>query len=56
LGGALRAAQAVEGVPWSALYARFVSPDAGSHIRSSADASGAYGVLRATLARKLSGP
>ncbi|HTA92981.1 MAG TPA: FGGY family carbohydrate kinase [Polyangiaceae bacterium] len=55
LGGALRAAQAVEGLPWSELYARFVSPDAGSRIRSSAEASGAYGVLRATLARKLSG-
>jgi len=27
LGGALRAAQAVEGQPWSDLYARFAAPD-----------------------------
>ena len=53
LGGALRAAQALEGQAWSELYARFVSPDAGSRIRSSAQASGAYGELRAKLANKL---
>ena len=28
LGGALRAAQAVEGRPWEELYARFAAPDA----------------------------
>jgi hypothetical protein len=27
LGGALRAAQAVEGTPWSDLFARFAAPD-----------------------------
>jgi xylulokinase len=53
LGGALRAAQAVEGLPWSELYARFVSPDAGSRVRSAANATGAYGVLRAKFSRKL---
>jgi xylulokinase len=53
LGGALRAAQAVEGAPWADLYARFVAPDPGSRIRSSAAASGAYGALRAEFSRKL---
>jgi xylulokinase len=53
LGGALRAAQALEGSPWAELYARFVSPDAGSHVLSSPEASGAYTTLRAAFVGKL---
>jgi xylulokinase len=53
LGGALRAAQALEGLPWAELYARFVSPDAGSRVLSSPAGSAAYGALRAEFARKL---
>jgi sugar (pentulose or hexulose) kinase len=53
LGGALRAAQAVEGLPWAELYARFVSPNAGSRVTTSPEASGAYGALRAEFVRKL---
>jgi hypothetical protein len=53
LGGALRAAQAVQGLPWAELYARFVSPDAGSRVPSAPAASAAYGNLRAQFARKL---
>jgi xylulokinase len=53
LGAALRAAQAVTGLPWAELYARFVAPDAGSRVASSPEASGAYGELRAKFADKL---
>jgi xylulokinase len=52
LGGALRAAQAIEGLPWAELYARFVSPDAGTRVVASAEAS-AYDSLRAEFLRKL---
>ena len=53
LGAALRAAQAVEGLAWAELYARFVAPDAGSSVAPSAQAASAYGSLRAAFARKL---
>jgi len=53
LGGALRAAQGVEGLPWSELYARFVTPAAGVLVQSRPAASQAYGELRAALAQKL---
>jgi xylulokinase len=54
LGGALRAAQATLGLPWAELYARFVSPDAGSSVQPGANAKRAYGELRAQFARKMS--
>jgi xylulokinase len=52
LGGALRAAQAVEGLPWAELYARFVAPEPNVRVLS-APASRAYAELRAKFARKL---
>ena len=55
LGGALRAAQAVEGLPWAELYARFVAPDPGVCVASAPGASRAYAELRAKFARKLPG-
>jgi len=53
LGAALRAAQAVEGVPWSELYAHFVTPGLGVGIQSTPAAVLAYAELRAKFARKL---
>ena len=53
LGGALRAAQALERSAWTELYTRFVSPEAGSRVLSSPDASGAYAALRAKFVGKL---
>jgi xylulokinase len=53
LGGALRAAQATLGLPWSELYARFVSPDAGSSAHGSSEGKHAYAELRDKFARKM---
>ncbi|HEX3849614.1 MAG TPA: FGGY family carbohydrate kinase [Polyangiaceae bacterium] len=55
LGGALRAAQAVEGLPWAELYARFVAPEPNVRVLSAPGASRAYAELRAKFARKLPG-
>ena len=53
LGGALRAAQVVEGLPFTELYARFVVPSADAGIQSTAEAAAAYTELRAKFASKL---
>ncbi len=53
LGAALRAAQAVEGLPWAELSARFVVPDPKARILSAPGAQAAYGALRAKFASKL---
>ena len=53
LGGALRAAQAVEGVPFSELYARFVAPDPRARIERRAQSVLAYTEPRAKFASKL---
>jgi len=53
LGGALRAAQAVEGVPWAELYARFVAPEPGVHVTSAPGARQAYAELRAKFTRQV---
>jgi xylulokinase len=55
LGGALRAAQAVEGLPWAELYARFVAPEPGVRVASAPGARHAYAELRAKFARNLPG-
>ncbi|MEO6603551.1 MAG: FGGY family carbohydrate kinase [Polyangiaceae bacterium] len=52
LGGAIRAAQAVEGLPWAELYARFVAPDPGAGLESTPDSAFAYTELRAKFADK----
>ena len=52
LGGALRAAQAVEGLPWAELYARFVVPESGRGLESTPGSEAAYRGLRAKLADK----
>ncbi len=54
LGGALRAAQAITGAPWSELYARFVSPAGGESVRPAAGTASAYADLRARFVDKLS--
>ena len=54
LGGALRAAQAALGLPWSELYARFVVPDPGVRIESAPGSALAYRGLRAKFADKSS--
>ncbi|HEY4104655.1 MAG TPA: FGGY-family carbohydrate kinase, partial [Polyangiaceae bacterium] len=53
LGGALRAAQSVEQLPWQELYARFVAPDRGSRIHAAPEAAPAYRELRAQFLDKL---
>jgi xylulokinase len=53
LGGALRAAQGVEGLPWNELYARFVSPNRGALIHAAPEAAPAYRELRAQFLDKL---
>ncbi|HEY1535205.1 MAG TPA: FGGY-family carbohydrate kinase, partial [Polyangiaceae bacterium] len=53
LGGALRAAQAVEGLPWAELYARFVAPEPGVRVLSAPGAQQAYAELRAKFAHKV---
>ena len=53
LGGALRAAQAVEGSTWAELAARFAVPDPNVRILSARGASAAYDALRAKFASKL---
>jgi len=53
LGGALRAAQAVEGLPWAELYARFVAPEPGVRVASAPGAQQAYAELRAKFAHKV---
>jgi xylulokinase len=55
LGGALRAAQALEGLPWAELYARFVGPDPGGRVVAAPGAHQAYAEPRAKFARKLLG-
>jgi len=54
LGGALRAAQAVEGLPWAELYARFVAPASGAAVAPAPGATDEYDALRREFARKLS--
>ncbi len=54
LGGALRAAQAVSGVPWAELYARFVSPAGAESVQPGASTASAYESLRSRLVDKLS--
>jgi xylulokinase len=52
LGGALRAAQAVEGLPWAELYARFVVPEPGMGLESAPGSALTYRELRAKFADK----
>jgi xylulokinase len=52
LGGALRAAQAVEGLPWAELYARFVVPESGTGLESTPGSALIYRELRAKFADK----
>lgn len=52
LGGALRAAQAVEGLPWAELYARFVAPESGTGLDATPGSEASYGELRAKFADK----
>ena len=53
LGGALRAAHAVEGLPWAELFARFVVPEPGVRIERTPGSVHAYAALRAKFALKL---
>ncbi len=53
LGGALRVAQAVEGLPWAELFARFVVPEPGVRIESTPGSALAYAALRPKYALKL---
>jgi xylulokinase len=53
LGAALRAAHAVEGLPFAELDARFVTPHIGATVQSAPGAAGAYRALRAKFADKL---
>lgn len=52
LGGALRAAQAVEGLPWAELYARFVVPESGTGLERAPGSESAYAELRTKFADK----
>jgi xylulokinase len=51
LGGALRAAQAVEGRAWDELFARFAAPDAAARVRPDPGARAVYAALGETFAR-----
>lgn len=53
LGGALRAAQAVEGRAWEELYVRFAAPDAARQVRPEPAAQGVYRDLAAQLQTRL---
>ncbi|MES1178684.1 MAG: FGGY family carbohydrate kinase [Myxococcales bacterium] len=52
LGGALRAAQAVEGLPWAELFARFVVPEPGMALESTPGSASTYRELRGKFADK----
>lgn len=54
LGGALRAAQAVEGVPWEDLYACFAAPDSARTVGPNRSAHSVYEDLGAEFERRLS--
>lgn len=53
LGAALRAAHAVEGLPWAELFARFVHTDSGPSCQGSPSASSAYAAPRAKFVQRL---
>ncbi len=53
LGGALRAAEAVSGLSFGALYERFAATDDSQNVSPDAAATGSYGALREKLAQKL---
>jgi sugar (pentulose or hexulose) kinase len=53
LGGALRAAQAVEGQPWSDLYARFAAPDLGRRVTPDRGSKVTYEGLKKQLQERL---
>jgi xylulokinase len=53
LGGALRAAQAVEGIAWEDLYARFAAPDADLRVSPNPEARNVYADLGARFAERL---
>jgi xylulokinase len=53
LGGALRAAQAVEGRSWEELYARFAAPDVHRRVLPDPGARGAYRDLAGALERRI---
>jgi sugar (pentulose or hexulose) kinase len=53
LGGALRAAQAIEGSPWSDLYARFAAPDMGRRVAPDPGSKVTYEGLKAQLQQRL---
>jgi len=54
LGGALRAAQAVEGCEWEELYARFSAPDADLCVQPNPKARAAYDELGARFGERIS--
>ena len=53
LGGALRAAQAVEGRPWSDLYARFAAPDLDRRVAPDAGSKVTYEGILTQLQQRL---
>jgi xylulokinase len=53
MGGALRAAQAVEGRAWEDLYAHFAAPDVTARVRPDPAARGVYQALGETFARRV---
>jgi len=53
LGGALRAAQAVEGLPWNDLYARFAAPDVDRRVAPDRGSKVTYEGLSAQLQERL---